>query len=66
MHETESNDRAVKVAFGYATPGKSRDELAHKEENRWRNIAFARQGRHRRCQGADMSARHVWPEVPRP
>lgn len=41
MYATESNDRAAKVAFEYATPGASWDELAHEEMNRWRNIAFA-------------------------
>jgi hypothetical protein len=29
------------VAYEYATPGASWDELAYEEKNRWRNIAFA-------------------------
>ena len=41
MYTTQSNDRAAKVAFEYATPGASWDELAYEERNRWRNIAFA-------------------------
>jgi len=41
MYATASNDRAAKVAFEYATPGASWDELAYEEKNRWRNIAFA-------------------------
>jgi hypothetical protein len=35
MHATEINDRAAKVAFGYAMRDKSSDELATKENNRW-------------------------------
>jgi hypothetical protein len=41
MYTTQSNDRAAKVAFEYATPGASWDELPYEERNRWRNIAFA-------------------------
>ena len=41
MYATESNDRAARVTFEYATPGASWDELAYEEKNRWRNIAFA-------------------------
>ncbi len=41
MFTTGSNDRAARVAYEYATPGASWDELAYEEKNRWRNIAFA-------------------------
>jgi hypothetical protein len=35
MYATKSNDRAAKVTFGPAMPGKSWDKLAYKEKNRW-------------------------------
>lgn len=41
MYATESNDRAARVTFEYASPGASWDELGYEEKNRWRNIAFA-------------------------
>jgi hypothetical protein len=59
MYATESNDRAVKVAFEYATPGESWDELAYEEKNRWRNIALAAAVAAGDVRAPDMSARQA-------
>jgi hypothetical protein len=56
MYPTESNDRAAKVTFEYATPGASWDELAYEEKNRWRNIAFAARVAAGDVRAYDMSA----------
>ncbi len=66
MYATESNDRAAKVAFEYATPGASWDELAYEERNRWRNIAFAARVAAGDVKAPDMSARHARHDVPDP
>jgi len=57
MYATDSNDRAAKVAYEYATPGASWDELAYEERNRWRNIAFAARVAAGDVKAPDMSAR---------
>jgi len=65
MYPTESNDRAAKVTFEYATPGASWDNLAYEEKNRWRNIAFAARVAAGDVRAQDMSARQALPGVPR-
>jgi hypothetical protein len=62
MYTTASNDRAAKVAFEYATPGASWDELAYEERNRWRNIAFAARVAAGDVMAPDMSSRHAQPD----
>ena len=57
MYPTESNDRAAKVAFEYATQGASWDQLAYEEQNRWRNIAFAARVAAGDVRAPDMTAR---------
>jgi hypothetical protein len=51
------------VAFEYATPGASWDELAYEERNRWRNIAFAARVAAGDVKAPDMSARHTRHDV---
>lgn len=63
MYTTASNDRAAKVAFEYATPGSSWDELAYEERNRWRNIAFAARVAAGDVRAPDMSSRHAQPDA---
>jgi len=65
MYPTESNDRAAKVTFEYATPGASWDNLAYEEKNRWRNIAFTARVAAGDVRAQDMSARQALPGVPR-
>jgi hypothetical protein len=62
MYTTASNDRAAKVAFEYATPGSSWDELAYEERNRWRNIAFAARVAAGDVRAPDMSSRQAQPD----
>jgi hypothetical protein len=64
MYATDSNDRAAKVAFEYATPGASWDELLYEEKNRWRNIAFAARVAAGDVMAPDMSARQAWHDIP--
>ena len=63
MYTTASNDRAAKVAFEYATPGSSWDELAYEERNRWRNIAFAARVAAGDVRAPDMSCRRAQPDA---
>ena len=63
MYTTASNDRAAKVAFEYATPGSSWDELAYEERNRWRNIAFAARVAAGDVRAPDMRSRQAQPDA---
>ncbi len=60
MCSTGSNDRAARVAFEYATPGASWDELAYEEKNRWRTIAFAARVAAGDVRAPDILPRQAW------